>query len=318
MIGALLFAGWGSPLRLLDLGREAKTARDRARDALRRKELTDPALSSGFPEGQAAEGIEGGYFRRMRHDEDEKPIPDSLTGGTPMVRPAAERITDLGGDRRGGQIPAQPLSLADLQRLESSTEPGGGRHASVWKASGKLFCGKYPASHRGAKAASQRIDAAFPDIANQSEIATLRFSFTFNLRISSLIASRARSPWLILSVRLRGVCADAWSDVTELPRTDAPDYDRNVKIAPFHTRWVTSSLTSDKSCRSVVCIRRIDIGELYALARFSHHLGNCIPPCFVVRGLFVGRRSFSGAVRLDQHEARRIIRLLKDVEARNP
>jgi hypothetical protein len=45
--------------RLLDSGRKATTARDRARDALRRKELADPALSSGLPEGQAAEGVEG-------------------------------------------------------------------------------------------------------------------------------------------------------------------------------------------------------------------------------------------------------------------
>ena len=63
--------------------------------------------------------------------------------------------------------------------------------------------------------------------------------------------------------------------------------------------------------RSEMRIGRIDAAELHTFARRGHHLGDRIPPDLVMRRFLVGCGSLPGAIGLDQHEPRRIIRLLK-------
>ena len=59
---------------------------------------------------------------------------------------------------------------------------------------------------------------------------------------------------------------------------------------------------------------RENVGELHARARFGHHRGDGVAPKLVVGGLLVRGRRLGRAVDLDEHEARRIVRLLDDVE----
>ena len=65
-------------------------------------------------------------------------------------------------------------------------------------------------------------------------------------------------------------------------------------------------------------VRRIDVGELHALARLGHHLGDSVAPRPVMRRFLVRRRRLGRAICLDQHEAGRIIRLLENVKTSDP
>ena len=144
--------------RELYAGLKATVASDRARDAVRREELAYPALSA-LPEGQAAEVVVSVAISapKQQYEGEDQPVPPPITEGTSIVRPVAERVTDVGGNRRGSQIPVRPIALADLQRLESSTMPSGERPASVWKTLGKLVGKKDPPRNRRAETAHEQI-----------------------------------------------------------------------------------------------------------------------------------------------------------------
>ena len=65
---------------------------------------------------------------------------------------------------------------------------------------------------------------------------------------------------------------------------------------------------------SPACVGGEKVGVFHAGAGFGHHRGDGVAPKLVVGGLLVRGRRLGRAVDLDEHEARRIVRLLDDVE----
>ena len=64
-------------------------------------------------------------------------------------------------------------------------------------------------------------------------------------------------------------------------------------------------------------VRRVEVGKLHSLTRFSHHFCNCIPPRLVVLRLFVRPRCLLVEISFDEQEPAGIICLLKKVEPDN-
>lgn len=59
------------------------------------------------------------------------------------------------------------------------------------------------------------------------------------------------------------------------------------------------------------------VAELHALARFGHHWRDRVAPDGIMLGFLMCRCGVGISINLDQHETRRVVLLLDDIEARD-
>ena len=101
----------------------------------------------------------------------------------------------LEGNAEAAKTRPNPSRALILQVLEASPQPGRRRPASLWQAPGKPFRRRNSACQR--QAASQRIGAAFPDIAPWRALAARRLRHTsINKQITACHeAGHAAADW---------------------------------------------------------------------------------------------------------------------------
>src|ERR1035441_4450866 len=89
------------------------------------------------------------------------------------------------------------------------------------------------------------------------------------------------------------------------------------RAMPSPKRMCVAVANSNRMAVLPAFVGGVDVGVSRAGARLHHHVHGHGGPSLVVRGFLMLRGRFGVAIDLDQNEARRVVRLLQDVETRN-
>jgi hypothetical protein len=137
--------------------------RNEAEEQARLDELEAAARSQPAPERAIDGGVDPPSVAAMQYEDEQEPVRDPYGGRSSLVRAMVNRITNLGRNKAGLEIPESESEVRGIADLGGSTRKGGSGSAPIWQALGGTFRKREAALYQRLGAASKLVAAENPE-----------------------------------------------------------------------------------------------------------------------------------------------------------